>query len=62
MQLSKKKINRTLEKQIRQMWLSVLTEIKSEETIKEVMEDLLTEAEQTAAVKRMAIADRKSVV
>jgi len=56
MQLSKRRINKTLDAQIKKMWLGVLTEINSVEQMEEVLRDLLTEGEQTAAIKRMAIA------
>ncbi len=56
MQLSKKKINRNLEKQIEEMLFGVLAEVKSPITEKQILDDLLTSAERTAVVKRLAIA------
>src|SRR3989338_4806021 len=56
MQLSKKRINNTLDKQIKEMLLGVLAEIKSPSQMGEVLNDLLTEAERTAITKRLAIA------
>lgn len=56
MQLSKKRLNRNLEKQIRQMLLGVLSEVRTAEQAGEILGDLLTEVEMMAAVKRMAIA------
>lgn len=56
MQLSKKKINRNLEKQITEMMIGVLSEINNPGKMSEVLQDLLTEAERTALMKRLAIA------
>jgi len=56
MQLSKKKLNNNLEKQIKSMLLRVLADINSPQTIDEVLGDLLTEAERTAVMKRLGIA------
>lgn len=56
MQLSKQRLNKTLEKQIKEMMIGVLAEIKSPLQMNEVLADLLTEAEKTAVMKRLAIA------
>ena len=56
MQLSKRRLNNNLERQIKEMTLGVLAEIKSPITMESVLSDLLTEAERTALTKRLAIA------
>lgn len=56
MQLSKQKINRNLERQIREMLYGALAEINSPYKVEEVLNDLLTEAEKTAMMKRLGIA------
>ena len=56
MQLSKRKINRNLESQLRKMFLGVLAEIKSPREIETILEDLLTETERTVILKRLGIA------
>jgi uncharacterized protein YerC len=56
MQLSKRRLNSNLEKQIRQMALAVLAEISSPKKMEEVLGDLLTDAERMAMIKRLAIA------
>lgn len=56
MQLSHNPINRTLEKQLSQMFYQVLSEITSPEDMQAVMSDFLTEAERSAVLKRLGIA------
>lgn len=56
MQLSKKRLNRNLEKQIKEMLMGVLAEIDSPAKIEEVLSDILTEAERMAMMKRLGIA------
>jgi len=56
MQLSKRRINKTLEEQLKKMFYGVLTEIKSMDQMKLVLDDLLTKAERTAVYKRLGIA------
>jgi uncharacterized protein YerC len=56
MQLSKVRLNRNLEKQIKEMLFGALAEISSPAKVEEVLNDLLTEAEKTAMMKRLGIA------
>lgn len=56
MQLSKNKINKNLNLQLRNMFLGVLAEMKSPEEIELVLQDLLTETERAAVLKRLGIA------
>ena len=55
MQLSKKKLNKNLEKQLKKMWYGLLAEMSSPEEIEELLMDLLTEAERIATYKRLGI-------
>ena len=56
MQVSQNPINKTLEKQLDQMFYQVLAEIDSPEDLKTVFCDVLTEGERTAVIKRLGIA------
>lgn len=56
MQLSSNPLNKNIEKQLSEMLLGVLAELRSPEEIKIVLGDLLTEAERTAMIKRLGIA------
>lgn len=56
MQLSQNPINKTLEKQLLEMFYSVLAEIDSPEELKTVLGDILTQAERSAVLKRLGIA------
>ncbi|KKT30996.1 MAG: hypothetical protein UW41_C0007G0005 [Candidatus Collierbacteria bacterium GW2011_GWC2_44_18] len=56
MQLSHNPINKTLEKQLDNLFYQVLAEIDSPEDLKLVLSDILTEGERTAVLKRLGIA------
>src|SRR5258706_5211832 len=56
MQLSQNPINKTIEKQLSQMFYGVLAELNSAEEIKMVLGDVLTEVEKSAVLKRLGIA------
>ena len=56
MQLSKKKINSTLNLQLKKMFFGVLAEITSPEEIEMVFKDLLAETERAIILKRLGIA------
>jgi len=56
MQVSQNPINKTLERQLDQMFYQVLAEIDSPEELKTVLCDVLTEGERTAVIKRLGIA------
>lgn len=56
MQVSTRKLNKTLENQIQQMLLGILCEVDSPQMMAEILADLLTETERVAMMKRMGIA------
>lgn len=56
MQISKKKINPQLLKQIEQMWFQLVVDVKTVEEAEMVMKSLLSDTEQMAIVKRLAVA------
>lgn len=56
MQLSQTPINKTLEKQLGEMFYQVLAEIDSPEELSTIFEDVLTEGERIAVLKRLGIA------
>lgn len=56
MQLSQNPINKTIEKQLSEMFYGLLAEINSPEDVKTVLSDILTEAERSAVLKRLGIA------
>ena len=55
MQLSKKRLNKNLEGQLKKMWYGLLAEIDSVEEVENLMADLLTDAERLAIYKRLGI-------
>lgn len=56
MQLSQNPINKSIEKQLSQMFYGVLAELDSPEEIKNILGDLFTDAERSAVLKRLGIA------
>lgn len=56
MQVSTRKLNLTLEKQIFSVFHQALADLRTPEEVESVMTDLLTETERTAIAKRLAIA------
>lgn len=56
MQLSKKRMSLSLEKQTRKMLLGVLTDERDVNRLESIFNALFTESEQMAAAKRLAIA------
>ncbi len=56
MQLSQNPINKTLQRQLDQMFYQVLAEINSPEDLRRVFYDVLTEGERMAVLKRLGIA------
>lgn len=56
MQVSKQKLNRSIEKQVYSIWYQMLADLKSPEEVKTVMQDLLSETERQVVAKRIAIA------
>ncbi len=56
MQVSNRKLNDALEKQIFSIFYQTLADLKTPEEVDSVISDLLTETEQTALAKRLAIA------
>jgi len=55
MQLSKKKLNKNLEIQLKKMWYGLLAEMQSPEEVEELLINLLTDAERIAIYKRLGI-------
>ncbi|OGC93086.1 hypothetical protein A2899_03960 [Candidatus Amesbacteria bacterium RIFCSPLOWO2_01_FULL_49_25] len=56
MQISKRSINDTLEKQVRGMWYQLIADTKTSGEAQLVFDELLTETETTAISKRVAVA------
>lgn len=56
MQLSQNPINKTLERQLGEMFYQMLAEINTPEEMQTVFTDVLTEAERSAVIKRLGIA------
>ncbi len=56
MQLSAKRINKNLEKQLKMMLMGALAEVKDPQTMDSILSDLLTDTEKTALYKRLGIA------
>ena len=56
MQLSQNPINKTLEKQLDEMFYQVLAEVDSPEELRTILSDILTEGERIAVLKRLGIA------
>lgn len=56
MQISKRKINSRIEKQIFDLFYQLLADIRSPQEAKTFLENLLTKTELTALVKRLAVA------
>ncbi|KKT75795.1 MAG: TrpR family protein YerC/YecD [Microgenomates group bacterium GW2011_GWA2_44_7] len=55
MRVSKKKLNPNLEKEITRLFFQTIADLKTPQFIKAFLSDLLSEAETTAVVKRLAI-------
>lgn len=56
MQISSRKLNATLEKQIYSLFHQMLADLRTPEEVESVLSDLLTKTEHTALAKRLAIA------
>lgn len=56
MRLSNKNLTKTLETEIRQIFLRIIADIRTPEEADILISDLLTETEQLAVAKRLAIA------
>jgi len=56
MQLSSRKLNKNIERQVFAILYQVINDLKSEEEVTTVMGDLLSETEKLAIAKRLAIA------
>jgi TrpR-related protein YerC/YecD len=56
MQISKRKINSSLEKQLYQTFFQLITDIKNVTEAEAVFKDLLSAAELTSIAKRLAVA------
>lgn len=55
MQVSKRKVNRLVERQIRNMWHQLVADIKSPEEAEKILGEILSETEQVAITKRLAV-------
>jgi len=55
MQVSKKRVNAQLARQISAMWYQLIADVKTPEEAQKVMEALLSETEMTAITKRLAV-------
>ncbi len=55
MQVSKKKVNLTLEKQVRKMWWQLVADIKNPEEAEKILGGLLSDTELAAISKRLAV-------
>lgn len=55
MQVSKQKLNETIKNQIDEIFYQLIADIKSSNEARRVFSDLLTDTEQQALVKRLAI-------
>lgn len=55
MQVSKKKVNSTLDKQVQGMWHQLVVDIKTVDEAEKIMSSLLSETEITAITKRLAV-------
>jgi len=56
MQLSNDPINKNIEKQLSEMMYGILAELSTPEDVKMVMNDVLTDGERAAILKRLGIA------
>lgn len=56
MQVSSRRLNKTIENQVYRMLFQLLADIRDPDEVKTVMGDLLTSSELTAMAKRLAIA------
>ncbi len=56
MQLSQNPINKTLEKQLGEMFYQVLAEVDSPDDVQTMLRDILTDGERLAVLKRLGIA------
>jgi len=56
MQLSNDPINKNIEKQLSEMMYGILAELSTPDDVKMVMNDVLTEGERMAILKRLGIA------
>ncbi len=55
MQVSKQKVNQSLEKQVLSMWYKLVADIKTPDEAEKIMGSLLSETELTAITKRLAV-------
>lgn len=56
MQISGRKLNKTIEGEIKKMFYQLLCDIEEQEEARILLSDLLTETEMVAMIKRLAIA------
>ena len=56
MQLSSNPLNKTIEKQLSEMFYGIMAELSTPEEVKMVLKDMLTDGERLAILKRLGIA------
>lgn len=56
MQVSRRAINKNIEKQVFSIFYQVISDLRDPEEVRHFFEDVLTETERTALAKRLAIA------
>jgi uncharacterized protein YerC len=56
MQVSNRKLNKTLERQMMEVWLQLLCDVRDTREMKTILTDLMTESEILAMAKRLSIA------
>lgn len=55
MQVSKRKVNTALEKQVSRMWYQLVADIKTPEEAEKIFGDLFSDTELSAITKRLAV-------
>jgi len=55
MQVSKQQVNSILERQVEKAWYQLVADIKNPEEAKLILGDLLSETEELAIIKRLAV-------
>ncbi len=56
MQISKQRVNSTLEKQLYQMLFQLVADLKTPQEVEGVLKDILSDTELTTVAKRLAVA------
>ena len=56
MRVSKRQLNTNLEKEIRRLFYQTVVDLKTPEAVEEFFRDVLSESEELAVIKRLAVA------